>query len=134
MIELFRFVSLGAKSDTVGFDCGDNDLNDLIILKQDRFAKLAVCITLSFGEGRVRIIRKPKPVWYRKDARNYQQELLSVTYLFEKKNGDLAAFFSVSNDALHDNDFERWNNLNRKVANRKRRKEYPAVKIGAFRC
>ena len=35
-----------------------------VILKQDRFAKLAVCITLSFGEGRVRIIRKPKPVWY----------------------------------------------------------------------
>ena len=64
------------------------------------------------------------------DARNYQQELLSVTYLFEEENGDVAAFFSVSNDSLRDNDFEKWNNLSRKVANRKRRKEYPAVKIG----
>jgi hypothetical protein len=96
MIEQFRFVRLEAKSDTAGFDCGDNDLNDFI----------------------------------RNDAWNYQQELLSVTYLFEGSEGDVAAFFSVSNDALRDNDFEKWNNLSRKVANRKRRKEYPAVKIG----
>jgi hypothetical protein len=66
----------------------------------------------------------------RNDAWNYQKELLSVTYLFEESNGDIAAFFSVSNDSLRDNDFEKWNNLSRKVPNRKRRKEYPAVKIG----
>ena len=64
------------------------------------------------------------------DARNYQTELLSVTYLFETNKSKVAAFFSVSNDSLRDNDFEKWNNLSRKVSNRKRRKEYPAVKIG----
>ncbi len=66
----------------------------------------------------------------RKDAWAYQQELLSVTYLFEDKQGNVLAFFSVSNDLLKDQDFEKWNNLSRKLPNRKRRKEYPSVKIG----
>jgi len=66
----------------------------------------------------------------RNDAWKYQQELLSVTYSFLNKNDEIAAFFSVSNDSLKDQDFERWNNLSRKLPNRKRRKDYPAVKIG----
>ncbi len=40
------------------------------------------------------------------------------------------SFFSVSNDALKDQDYEKWNNLSRKISNKKRRKDYPAVKIG----
>ena len=39
------------------------------------------------------------------------------------------AFFSLSNDSLKDQDFEKWNSLSRKIPNRKRRKDYPAVKI-----
>lgn len=66
----------------------------------------------------------------RNDALFYQQELLTVTYLFENRDGEIAAFFSLSNDNLRNNDFEKWNRLSRKIANRKRRKEYPAVKIG----
>jgi len=64
------------------------------------------------------------------DARPYQEELLSVTYLFEDEQRNVAAFFSVANDSLRDDDFEKWNNLSRKLPNRKRRREYPAVKIG----
>jgi hypothetical protein len=41
----------------------------------------------------------------RKDAWAYQQELLSVTYLFDDKQGNVLAFFSVSNDLLKDQDF-----------------------------
>jgi hypothetical protein len=63
------------------------------------------------------------------DALQYQSQLLTKTYLFSEKE-EVIAFFSVSNDSLKDNDFEKWNNLSRKVPNRKRRKDYPAVKIG----
>ena len=63
------------------------------------------------------------------DALPYQSELLTVTYLFSDKEDKPLAFFSVSNDALKDQDFEKWNNISRKIPNRKRRKDYPAVKI-----
>lgn len=63
------------------------------------------------------------------DALNYQAQLLAVTYTFSTKEGEPIVFFSVSNDALKDQDFEKWNNLSRKIPNRKRRKDYPAVKI-----
>ena len=63
------------------------------------------------------------------DALNYQGELLAVTYLLTDKNNRTVAFFSLSNDSLKDQDFEKWNSLSRKIPNRKRRKDYPAVKI-----
>lgn len=63
------------------------------------------------------------------DALNYQNELLAVTYLLIDKQSTVSAFFSLSNDALKDQDFEKWNSLSRKIPNRKRRKDYPAVKI-----
>jgi len=66
----------------------------------------------------------------RNDAWVYQRELLSVTYLFEDAQKNVVAFFSVSNDSLKDMDYEKWNNLSRKVSNRKRRKDYPSVKLG----
>jgi GNAT superfamily N-acetyltransferase len=60
----------------------------------------------------------------------YKQELLAVTYCFEDYTGKVIGFFSVSNDSLIDKDFEKWNSLSRKISNQKRRKDYPAVKIG----
>ncbi len=66
------------------------------------------------------------------EALNFQNELLAVTYLLEDDIGNTCAFFSLSNDLLKDQDYERWNNLSRKLPNRKRRNEYPAVKIGRF--
>src|SRR6266446_3979442 len=64
------------------------------------------------------------------DALEYQKQLLAVTYVFLDVNSKIVAFFSVSNDALLDKGYEKWNKLNRKVKNQKRRKNYPAVKIG----
>jgi predicted GNAT family N-acyltransferase len=64
------------------------------------------------------------------DAWNYQKQLLTVTWLFEDIQENIIAFFSVSNDSLKDQDYEKWNNLSRKISNRKRRKDYPSVKIG----
>ena len=66
----------------------------------------------------------------RNDAWKYQKELISVTYLFEDAENKAVAFFSVSNDSLKDQDYEKWNRLSRKVPDSKRRKDYPAVKIG----
>jgi len=63
------------------------------------------------------------------DSIRYQNELLAVTYLVYDDKNRIIAFFSLSNDSLKDNDFEKWNSLNRKVSNQKRRKDYPAVKL-----
>ena len=60
----------------------------------------------------------------------YKQELLAMTYCFERNTDEVIGFFSVSNDTLIDKDFEKWNKLSRKISNQKRRKDYPAVKIG----
>lgn len=64
------------------------------------------------------------------DSFLYQVELLSTTYCFENEQNNVLGFFSVSNDSLIDKEFEKWNNLSRKISNRKRRRDYPAVKIG----
>ena len=82
------------------FDCGDGDLNEFL----------------------------------RDDAKTYLAELLSVTYLImdEKR---VAAFFSLSNDKLtcapdEDGTKTTWKRLQRGIPNKKRRRSYPAVKIG----
>ena len=82
------------------FDCGDPDLNDFL----------------------------------RDDARTYLAELLAVTYLVMDRSR-IAGFFSLANDKLTcapDEDGSRasWNRLQRSIPNRKRRKSYPAVKVG----
>jgi GNAT superfamily N-acetyltransferase len=65
-----------------------------------------------------------------KDAKNYLKELLAVTYLLIHKD-EIAGFFSLSNDALLDNgDRTIWNRLCRRIPNPKRKKIYPAVKVG----
>ena len=58
---------------------------------------------------------------------------MALTYLLEDNETDkTVAYYSLLNDKIiFDPDEKRlWNRLNRNVANSKRRKEYPAVKIG----
>ena len=67
----------------------------------------------------------------RNDAKNYLKSLLAVTYLLQVGD-ETVAYFSLSNDSLIKNDGERpaWNRINRAISNEKRRRTYPAVKIG----
>ena len=65
------------------------------------------------------------------DAKNYSNSLLAVTYLVENEK-ETIAYFSLFNDRILMNDEEKniWNKINRLIANSKRRKSYPAIKIG----
>lgn len=65
------------------------------------------------------------------DAKNYYKDLMAVTYLVEAEISTVA-YFSLFNDKVtrSDNSVPFWNRLNRRIANEKRRKHYPAVKIG----
>jgi len=66
----------------------------------------------------------------REISMNYERELISKTFVFHD-NSKIHAYFSLSNDNLTDKGNRSvWNKLSRKVDNAKRRKEYPAVKIG----
>ncbi|GHT22821.1 N-acetyltransferase [Bacteroidia bacterium] len=83
------------------FDCGDMDLNDFLL----------------------------------NDAKNYLKTMLAVTYLV-KIEDEIAAYFCLSYDSLTrtailtEEEKALWNKVGRKIPNSKRRKTYPAVKIG----
>lgn len=67
------------------------------------------------------------------DAIDYFRSMMALTYLLEDKEADkTVAYYSLLNDKIvFDPDEKKiWNRLNRRVHNNKRRKEYPAVKIG----
>lgn len=67
------------------------------------------------------------------DAKHFQSELMAVTYLIEHKEENVTvAYFSLLADKISFNPEERttWNRLNRNIPNPKRRRNYPAVKIG----
>ena len=67
------------------------------------------------------------------DAKHFQRELMAVTYLIEDHELNLTvAYFSLLADKIIFNPEEKatWNKLNRKIPNSKRRKSYPALKIG----
>ena len=67
------------------------------------------------------------------DAINYYRSMMALTYPLEDTEADkTAAYYSLLNDKIvfDPDDKKLWNRLNRHVANSKRRKEYPAVKIG----
>ena len=67
------------------------------------------------------------------DAVNYYKSMMALTYLLEDNEADkTVAYYSLLNDKIVFDPEEKklWNRLNRRVANSKRRKEYPAVKIG----
>ncbi|MDO5770969.1 MAG: GNAT family N-acetyltransferase [Bacteroidales bacterium] len=67
------------------------------------------------------------------DAKRFQTELMAVTYIFEDIEADVtAAYYSLLADKISFNPEEKrmWNRINRKIPNSKRRRTYPAVKIG----
>lgn len=67
------------------------------------------------------------------DAHKYLNELMAITYILEDPIANkTVAYFSLLNDKISsDPEFKNiWNRLSRKVPNSKRRKHYPAVKIG----
>ena len=67
------------------------------------------------------------------DAKHFQKELMAVTYLLESENDNVTvAYFSLLADKISFNPEEKsvWNKLNRGIPNPKRRRSYPAVKIG----
>ncbi|MDR2622171.1 MAG: hypothetical protein LBC48_06270 [Dysgonamonadaceae bacterium] len=83
------------------FECGDIDLNDFIL----------------------------------NDAKNYLKSMLAVTYLL-KADDEIVAYFCLSYDGLtrstilSEEEKTLWNRVGRKIPNSKRRRTYPAVKIG----
>lgn len=67
------------------------------------------------------------------DAKNYLRAMMALTYLLEDNEANkTVAYYSLLNDKIvfvpEEKNF--WNKLNRRISNNKRRKEYPAVKIG----
>lgn len=67
------------------------------------------------------------------DAKHFQKELMAVTYLLEyMEQNKTVAYFSLLADKITFNPDEKgmWNKLNRNIPNSKRRRSYPAVKIG----
>ncbi len=67
------------------------------------------------------------------DAKNYFRSMMALTYLLEDNStSKTVAYYSLLNDKIvfDPEDKRFWNKLNRKIANNKRRKDYPAVKIG----
>jgi predicted GNAT family N-acyltransferase len=67
------------------------------------------------------------------DSKDYLKSMMAITYLLEdSETGKTVAYYSLLNDKIVFDPEERsfWNRINRKIANSKRRKEYPAVKIG----
>jgi len=67
------------------------------------------------------------------NAKHHALELLAETYVFEDDAaGKTVAYFSLLNDKVERDLSNRtvWNRLSREIPNAKRRKSYPAVKIG----
>lgn len=67
------------------------------------------------------------------DAKHFQTELMAVTYLIEnRQDNTTVAYFSLLADKITFTPDNRsvWNRLNRNIPNQKRRKNYPAIKIG----
>jgi GNAT superfamily N-acetyltransferase len=65
------------------------------------------------------------------DALKYQDELLSVTYIWLHDNFKIIAFVSLANDKLTKTEIKSlWNKICRPIPNKKRRKTFPSVLIG----
>jgi predicted GNAT family N-acyltransferase len=100
-LDKIEIVRLEEDTPISSFDCGDNDLNDFL----------------------------------QNDAKSYLTSMLAVTYLITVEN-EIAAYFCLSNDGLTRTTIltaeekSLWNKVGRKIPNSKRRKTYPAVKIG----
>jgi len=96
-----QLVRLDDNTPISDFDCGDIDLNDFL----------------------------------HNDAKNYLKSMLAVTYLLKIEN-NIVAYFCLSYDGLTRSTIltveekALWNKVGRKIPNNKRRRTYPAVKIG----
>ena len=67
------------------------------------------------------------------DSKRFSEELMAVTYLIENPQDNVTvAYFSLLADKISFNPDEKnvWNKLNRNIPNNKRRRSYPAVKLG----
>jgi len=101
ILDKIKIVRLEEDTPISPFDCGDIDLNDFL----------------------------------HNDAKNYLKSMLAVTYLIKVEN-EIAAYFCLSYDGLTrttiltSEEKVLWNKVGRKIPNSKRRKTYPAVKIG----
>lgn len=64
-------------------------------------------------------------------AKDYQEQLLAVTYYWESKNGTVL-YFTLSNDKVTAMEFTNsfWRKVKSLFPHSKHRKDYPAVKIG----
>ncbi|MDR2692503.1 MAG: GNAT family N-acetyltransferase [Dysgonamonadaceae bacterium] len=100
-IDKVKIMRLEEDTALVSFECGDTDLNDFLL----------------------------------NDAKNYLKSMLAVTYLL-KINDETVAYFCLSYDGLtrsailREEEKALWNKVGRKIPNSKRRRTYPAVKIG----
>ncbi|MDR1135447.1 MAG: GNAT family N-acetyltransferase [Clostridiales Family XIII bacterium] len=101
VLDQIEIVRLDEDTELFSFDCGDMDLNDFLL----------------------------------NDAKNYLKSMLAVTYLV-KVEDEIVAYFCLSYDGLTrttiltEEEKALWNRVGRKIPNSKRRKTYPAVKIG----
>lgn len=67
------------------------------------------------------------------DAKEYLAAKMAVTYIVvDNTVSKTVAYYSLLNDKVTFDPEKRsfWNRLNRRIPNKKRRKDYPAVKIG----
>lgn len=67
------------------------------------------------------------------DAIKYYKSMMALTYILEDNRANATvAYYSLLNDkiVLDPEQKKFWNRLNRLIPNSKRRKDYPAVKIG----
>ncbi len=67
------------------------------------------------------------------DAKDYLRAMMALTYILEDNSeGKTVAYYSLLNDKIVFDPEEKqfWNRINRRIVNSKRRKDYPAVKIG----
>ena len=87
------------------FDCGDSDLNGFLLESNEDVP----------------------------NATQHAKQLLAVTYIIEDiEAGKTVAYFSLLHDRIERDLADKmiWNRLSRKIPNAKRRRSYPAVKIG----
>ena len=67
------------------------------------------------------------------EAKDYQKELLAVTYIVvDKQTERIAAYYSLLNDTIRfgEGDKAVRNRINRRIPHSKQRNSYPAIKLG----
>ncbi len=96
-IDDIRIVRLTKDYNICEFDCGNQDLNEFLMV----------------------------------DSKDYQDKLLSVTYILES-GSEIVGYFSVLNDkiSIQESDKSTWRKIKTVFKHSKHRSDYPAVKVG----